>query len=98
MLSEQDMQALVTATTNKLQVVINYTKKTTGEFVTHTCGIVEIGVNVKSGEPGIYAWDVNFNDNIRFFVMANINSIEVLNLPFFPQGGYPIKINGQIVG
>ena len=98
MLTDQDMQALVTATTNKLQVVINYVKKTTGEYVTHTCGIQEIGAHNKSGEPGIWGWDTSLNDNIRFFAMANIQSIEVQNIPFFPVGGYPIKINGQIVG
>ena len=97
MLGQQDMEALTQATTNKLQVVITYTKKSTGEVVTHTCGIYEIGQN-KSGAPCVWGWDVNSNDSIRQFLIANINSIQVLDTPFFPPNAWPIKINGQIIG
>ena len=85
-------QALAQACQNKLQVIINYTKKTTGEFVTHTCGIQEINGNL------IWGWDISLQDHIRKFLLENIQSIEVLNIPYIVTNGYPIKINGAIVG
>ena len=97
MLSEQDMTALVQAATNKLQVTLTYTKKSTGEMVTHTGGIYEIGVN-KAGAQVLWLWDIIANDNIRQFLIANINSIQVLDTPFFPPNPWPIKIGGQIIG
>uniref|UniRef100_A0A7C3SMS8 WYL domain-containing protein n=1 Tax=Dictyoglomus turgidum TaxID=513050 RepID=A0A7C3SMS8_9BACT len=97
MLTSQDLAALEKATANKLQVVINYTKKTTGEAVTHVCGIYEIGYN-KAGEPCVWGWDVNSNDNIRQFLISNIDSIQILDVPFYPPHPWPIKINGQIIG
>ena len=97
MLDMNSEQALAQACQNKLQVIINYTKKTTGEFVTHTCGIQEIGVD-KVGEPCVWGWDVNLNDHIRIFLIAYIQSIQVLNIPYIVTNGFPIKLNGVIVG
>jgi hypothetical protein len=97
MLSSQDLSVLQQAAINKLQVTLNYTKETTGEVVVHTGGIYEIGVN-KRGNPVIWLWDVTTNDNIRQFLISNINSFQVLDIPFFPPHPWPIKIDGQIVG
>lgn len=97
MLSQEDMTVLIQAATNKLQVTITYTKKSTGEVVTHTGGIYEIGVN-KSGAPCCWIWDTSRNDSIRQFLLENINSLQVLETPFFPPNAWPIKINGQIIG
>lgn len=97
MINQQDMEALVQAATNKLQVTFTYLKKSTGETVVHTGGIYEIGVN-KSGAPCIWMWDTAANDNIRQLLQENIISIQVLETPFFPPNPWPIKINGQIIG
>lgn len=97
MLSQVDVDALVKAAQNKLQVTFTYLKKTTGETVIHSGGIYEIGVN-KSGTPCIWMWDTSSNDNIRQLLNENIISIQVLDIPFFPPQPWPIKINGAIVG
>ena len=93
MLDQTSMDALYKACQNKLQVVVNYMKKTTGEFVTHTGGVQEIN----SGEGIIWLWDTQRNDSIRKFYIANIQGIEVLNIPYVGNG-YPIKIDGQELG
>lgn len=87
-----DIGPLEEACKNKLQVVLNYTKKTTGENVQHQGGIYEINGDI------LWLWDTNLNDNIRKFLIENINSFEVLNISFFPPQQFPIKINGEIVG
>ena len=98
MLDQMSNDALVKACQNKLQVVVNYQKKTTGEFVSHTVGVQEIGVNNKTGEPCLWGWDVMSNDHIRCFLLAYITGIEVLNIPYVNMTGYPIKINGVELG
>ena len=92
-----DEQALATALTNKLQVTIIYQKASTGEIVTHTGGLYEIGVN-KKGNPCLWLWDTSTNDAIRNFLLANIQELQVLDIPFQTNGAWPLKINGQIVG
>lgn len=92
----QDLEPIIEAARNKLQVVLDYTK-TNGEVVQHKVGIYEIGANPKGNEV-IWGWDVDRNDSIRQFLIANINSFEVLADPFFPPQPWPIKINGEIVG
>lgn len=87
-----DITPLIDACRNKLQVTLNYTKKTTGEMVVHTGGIYEIR------DDRIWLWDTNENTNIRQFIIGNIDSFQVLNVPFFPPREWPIKINGEIVG
>jgi len=87
-----DIVPLVEACRGKLQINIDYTKKTTGETVHHQGGIYEIDGNI------LWLWDTNLNDNIRKFLIENINSFEVLNVAFFPPQPFPIKINGEIVG
>lgn len=91
-----DIEPLIEATRNKLQVVLDYTK-TSGEIVQHKIGIYEIGPN-KAGNEVVWGWDVDRNDTIRQFLMGNINNFEVLADPFFPPQPWPIKINGEIVG
>ncbi len=97
MLNQQDIDALINAAQNKLQITLTYTKKTTGEVVSHTGGIYEIGVDDK-GQQILYLWDNTTNDHIRKFLVGNIISIQVLETPFFPPNPWPIKINGQIIG
>ena len=97
MLSQLDMDALVTATQNKLQVTLTYLKKTTGEIVVHTIGRQEIGVD-KKGQPCIWGMDTSLMDNIRIFLLDYVQAIQVLNIPYNNSSIYPIKINGQIVG
>jgi hypothetical protein len=97
MLDQVSMDAMVKACQNKLQVVLTYLKKTTGETVVHTVGIQEIGVD-KKGQPCVWGFDVSLQDHIRIFLIDYIEGIQVLDTPYFPQGGYPIKINGEIIG
>jgi hypothetical protein len=92
-----DLGPLYTACQNKLQVTISYTKETTGEFVSHTGGIYEIGAN-KKGNDVVWIWDTALGDHIRQFLISNINELEVLATPFIPPEPYPIKINGEIIG
>lgn len=87
-----DLTPLIEACRNKLQVTLNYTKKTTGEMVVHTGGIYEIRDNL------LWLWDTTSNDNIRKFLIENIDSFQVLDALFFPPNPWPIKINGEIVG
>lgn len=91
-----DMQPLIDAAMAKKIVSLNYTK-TNGEVVDHRVGIYEIGEN-KSGNPTLWGWDVDKNDNIRQFLLSNINQFQVFEDAFFPPQPWPIKINGQIVG
>jgi hypothetical protein len=91
-----DTEPLVQALTSKLQVTIEYVKESDGTSVTHTGGIHEIGVN-KKGNPVLWLWDVNFNDHIRQFLLANITGFQILNVPFVPSQSYGFKLNGQII-
>lgn len=86
-----DLTPLIEAATNKLQIILDYTK-TNGEVVTHQGGIYEIRDNY------LWLWDTNLNDNIRKFIISNINSYQILDIAFFPPQPWPIKINGDIVG
>lgn len=97
MLDQVSMDAMYKACANKLQVTLTYLKKTTGETVIHTVGIQEIGTD-KVGQPCIWGWDTSTNDHIRIFLLDYIQAIQVLDIPFIPQGGFPIKINGQEIG
>jgi hypothetical protein len=92
MLDAVSTDAMIKALQNKLQVTINYTKKSTGEAVTHTGGIQEIDGNI------LWLWDTSLNDHIRKFLLENITGIQVLDVPFFPTGGFPLKLNGEILG
>lgn len=91
-----DINPLIEAARNKLQVTINYTKQN-GEFVSHTGGIYEIGNNSK-GNDVVWLWDTMVNDHIRQFLVGNINSFSVLSAPFMPPQPYPIIIYGETVG
>lgn len=91
-----DINPLIEATKGRKQVVLEYQKKSTGEIVTHTGGIYEIGSN-KSGEPCLWLWDTALGDNIRQFLLSNIQSFQVLEADFFPPNSWPIKVNGEIV-
>lgn len=98
MLDQISLEAMVTACQNKLQVTITYTKKTTGETKVYTGGIQEIGGVNKAGQPCIWFWDVSRNDTIRDFLLDNIQSIQVLDIPYINTTGFPIKINGVEIG
>jgi len=92
-----EIQPLIDAATNELQVTLNYTKRS-GELVIHTIGIYEIGPSEKhGGQEVVWGWDVTTNDHIRAFLFESIGSYEVLAAPFFRPQPYPIKINGVIV-
>jgi len=95
MLTDTDMQAMVQAALNRLQITFTYLKATTGETVQHTGGIVEI----RASEGVTYIWDTQTNDHIRRFILANFGSVQVLQQPFdnFSAGGYPLIINGQVM-
>jgi len=97
MLDQVSMQAVTTACQNKLQVTLTYLKKTTGEVVTHTIGIQEIGAD-KKGQPCIWGMDTSLMDHIRVFLLDYIQSVQVLDTPYINSGGYPIKINGVEIG
>jgi hypothetical protein len=91
------VEPLITALQGKLQVTLTYEKKTTGEVVTHTGGIYEIGSN-KQGVPVLWLWDTTLNDNIRQFLLSNIIDAQVLDVPFQTNGLFPLKLNGQVIG
>jgi hypothetical protein len=91
------IEPLLDALRNKLQVTLTYTKKTTGETVTHTGGIYEINSADKSG-PVLWLWDTTTNDNIRKFLLGNIVNVQVLATPFQTNGMWPLKIDGQEIG
>jgi|GEM_PF-3131064 hypothetical protein len=93
-----DIQPLVVALQNKLQVTLTYQKKTTGEIVTHTGGIYEIGPHKKTGVSTLWLWDTALNDHIRDFIIDNIQSFQVLQTPFQPNGIWPLKLNGEVIG
>ena len=92
-----DIQPLVLALQNKLQVVLTYQKKTTSEVVQHQIGIYEINSNDPSGAV-LWGFDVIANDHIRKFLISNIQSFQVLDIPFVPNGIWPIKLEGQVIG
>ena len=92
-----NVDELVVALRNSFQVTLVYQKKTTGETVTHTGGIQEIGVN-KAGNSCLWLWDTSLNDHIRDFLLSNIVSYQVLNLPYISTTGFPLKLNGEIIG
>ena len=91
-----NVDELVNALTSKLQVTLTYQKKTTGEVVTYTGGIYEIGAN-RAGNPCLWLWDTSMNDHIRDFLLSNIISYQVLQLPFLPDPAFPLKLNGEII-
>jgi hypothetical protein len=92
-----DGTPLEQALMNKLQVTITYTKEKTGEVKIHTGGITKIGVN-KAGKPALWLWDTSLQDNIRQMLLSNINSFQVLDTPFVVPNGWPLELNGQIIG
>lgn len=91
-----DLGPLEEATKARKLVTLQYSKKTTGENVTHTGGVYEIGVN-KAGNPCVWLWDTILNDHIRNFLISNIENFQVLDQDFIPPQPYPIKINGMEV-
>lgn len=91
-----NVDVLVNALTSRMQVTLTYQKKTTGEVVTHTGGIYEIGVN-KAGNPCLWLWDTSKNDHIRDFLLSNIVSCIPLQIPFQPDPQFPLKLNGEII-
>jgi len=95
MLSEIDMQAMIQAAMNRMQINFTYLKATTGETVQHVGGIVEI----RASEGCVFIWDTSLNDHIRKFLLPNFESFQVLQQPFdnLSAGGYPLVINGQIM-
>lgn len=88
-----DADALVTALQSHKQVTLVYTKKETGEVVTHTGGVYEIGPN-KAGNQVVWLWDTQANDHIRQFLIDNINSFQVLDADFTDMFGWGFKLNG----
>lgn len=90
-----DMEPVIVALRNKLQVILTYVKKN-GETVVHTGGMYEIGVN-KAGNEVIWLWDTALNDHIRQFLVVNVTAIQVLDISFFPPQPYPIKLDGEVV-
>lgn len=91
-----NVDELVNALRNRMQVTLTYQKKTTGQIVTHTGGIYEIGAN-KVGNPCLWLWDTSTNDHIRDFLLSNIISYQVLQLSFQPSPEFPLKLNGEIL-
>jgi hypothetical protein len=92
-----DTQPLITALQNHLQVNLTYLKETSGEIVNHVVGIYEIGPHKTTGKATLWGWDVNTNDRIRNFIIDNIQSIQVLEVPFIPNGAWPLKLNGEVI-
>lgn len=90
-----DVEPLVEALQAHKQVTLNYTKKS-GELVTHTGGIYEIGAN-KAGNTVVWLWDTQLNDHIRQFLLPNINSFQVLDADFQDVFGWGFKLNGEIL-
>jgi len=92
-----ELQPLIEAATNELQVHMTYTKQS-GEVTMRTIGIYEIGPSEKhNGQMVVWGWDLEKNDTIRAFLFENINSYEVLAAQFFRTQPWPVKINGTIV-
>ena len=91
-----DENALVMAHQAHKQVTLTYMKEKTGEIVTHTGGIYEIGTN-KLGKPVVWLWDTFANDNIRQFIIANIQNLQVLDVDFQDVFGWGFKMNGTII-
>lgn len=78
---------------NRKIVTFTYTKKTTGEIVTHTGGIYELGNN-KQLNRVIWLWDTTTNDHIRQFLVENIGDFQVLDTTFEPNPAFGLKIDG----
>ncbi len=92
-----ELQPLIDAAVALLQVSMTYTKKS-GEVTVRTIGIYEIGPSEKhGGQMVVWGWDLEKNDTIRAFLFENINSFQVLAVPFVRPNPWPIKINGEIV-
>jgi len=92
-----DREPLVEALLHKKIVSLEYTKATTGEIVSHTGGIYEIGTN-KKGESCLWLWDINSNDTIRQFLLGNIIGYQILDTDFMPPNPWPLKLDGAEVG
>lgn len=88
---------LVEALIHKKIVTLEYTKATTGEIVSHTGGIYEIGTN-KKGDNCLWLWDTNSNDTIRQFLLSNIESYQILDADFMPPNPWPLKLDGSEIG
>ncbi len=93
-----DTTPLITALQNKLQVTLTYLKESSGEVVTHTGGIQEIGPHSTTGRATLWLWDTSLNDHIRNFVIDNIQAVQVLQLPYIPTQPWPFKLNGAVIG
>jgi len=92
-----EIQPLIEAATNELQVMLTYTKKS-GEVTLPTIGIYEIGPSDKhGGQEVVWGWDLAKNDTIRAYFFESISAYEVLAAAFFRPQPWPIKINGAIV-
>ncbi len=91
-----DLTPLVEALKAHKQITLTYTKGGTGEIVTHTGGIYEIGPN-KKGNEVLWLWDTALNDHIRQFLIGNIQSFQVLDLDFTDMFGFGFKLNGEII-
>lgn len=92
-----ELQPLIDAAVNELQVSMTYTKRS-GEVTIRTIGIYEIGPSEKhGGQEVVWGWDLEKNDTIRTFLFDSISSYEVLAAQFFRPQPWPIKINGEIV-
>ena len=92
-----DIQPLITALQNHLQITLTYLKATTSEIVVHTGGIQEIGPHSVTGKATLWLWDSSLNDHIRNFIIDNIQSFEVLQLPYQPNPAWPLKLNGEVI-
>ena len=96
MLTDTDIQALETAAINRLQITVTYLKKTTGETVQHSGGVIEL-----TSDGIMWFWDTVEARGPKKMYLSNIMSLQVLQVPFdnAAAGGFPLKINGQeIVG
>jgi hypothetical protein len=93
-----DISPLITALQNRLQVTLTYQKEKDGSIVTHTGGIYEIGPHKTTGRNTLWLFDTTLNDRIRNFIIDNIQSFQVLQIPFIPNGAWPLTLNGEIIG
>ena len=90
-----ELEPLVLALQSHMQVTLQYTKES-GEVVTHTGGITEIGTN-KKGNACLWLYDTTANDHIRNFLLDRIVSFQVLDVPYTDMFGWGFKLNGQII-
>ena len=92
-----ELQPLIDAATNELQVSMTYTKRS-GEVTQRIIGIYEIGASEKhGGQMVVWGWDIAKNDTIRAFLFDSIDSYQVLDAPFARPMPWPIKVNGEII-